>query len=240
MLTKSKSYYADQEGVREDCVEYEVERRLREETQGLQSNYALKVDGQVHAPSSSSGSRSNVKKAEYVKAGRNPRTVWVINPAAFPGSHFATFPPKLPEICIKVSTSEKGVCKACGSQWARVVEKSRVIPEKQSAKVAALDIPGSPMYRAGSHQDGLPHTGQSSTLGWLPTCQCDAGEPIPAVCLDPFLGSGTTIMVALRLGRRAIGIELSEAYVKLATQRVIEDAPLFNRNGGVEWTGTRR
>jgi DNA modification methylase len=37
--------------------------------------------------------------------------------------------------------------------------------------------------------------------------------------LDPFLGSGTTAMVALELGRKAIGIELNPEYVKLAQDR---------------------
>jgi adenine-specific DNA-methyltransferase len=38
--------------------------------------------------------------------------------------------------------------------------------------------------------------------------------------LDPFLGSGTVAEVALRLGRQVIGIEISEAYVQIAADRV--------------------
>jgi len=40
-----------------------------------------------------------------------------------------------------------------------------------------------------------------TTTGWEPTCTCDAGEPVPAVVLDCFAGSCTTLMVAQRLGR---------------------------------------
>lgn len=36
--------------------------------------------------------------------GRNARTVWNIHTQAFPGAHFATFPPKLVEPCIKASS----------------------------------------------------------------------------------------------------------------------------------------
>jgi DNA modification methylase len=46
-----------------------------------------------------------------------------------------------------------------------------------------------------------------------------AGCPEGGVVLDPFLGSGTTALVANRLGRRALGIELNPAYLELARAR---------------------
>jgi site-specific DNA-methyltransferase (adenine-specific) len=52
--------------------------------------------------------------------------------------------------------------------------------------------------------------------------------PKGGLVLDPFLGSGTTIMAALRCGRRAIGIEQSAEYVEIAKRRIVGDAPLFN------------
>lgn len=51
-------------------------------------------------------------------------------------------------------------------------------------------------------------------------------KPIKATCpeggivLDPFAGAGTTCLVAKRLGRRFVGIELNEEYVALAQKRV--------------------
>jgi DNA modification methylase len=38
--------------------------------------------------------------------------------------------------------------------------------------------------------------------------------------LDPFMGSGTTALAAVALGRRCVGFDISEAYVKLARERV--------------------
>jgi DNA modification methylase len=55
-----------------------------------------------------------------------------------------------------------------------------------------------------------------------------AGCPEGGVVLDPFSGSGTTVMVALRHGRRGIGLELQPNYVDMARERVVEDAPLLN------------
>jgi len=54
-----------------------------------------------------------------------------------------------------------------------------------------------------------------------------AGCPKGGVVLDPFFGSGTTGLVAERLGRDCIGIELNPAYAVIARNRINDDAPLF-------------
>jgi DNA modification methylase len=38
--------------------------------------------------------------------------------------------------------------------------------------------------------------------------------------LDPFLGSGTTAVVAKKLGRNWIGVEKSKKYVEIAKRRI--------------------
>ena len=60
-----------------------------------------------------------------------------------------------------------------------------------------------------------------------------AGAPEGAVVLDPFIGSGTTAVVAKSLGRRAIGIDLNPEYLDMAIERCRQLA--FLTHGDVEF-----
>ena len=53
-----------------------------------------------------------------------------------------------------------------------------------------------------------------------------AGSREGDVVLDPFFGSGTTGLVCNRLGRRWIGIELSESYAEIARRRTAQPSLL--------------
>mgnify|MGYP001609712000 CR=1 FL=1 len=53
----------------------------------------------------------------------------------------------------------------------------------------------------------------NQTIHWAPSCTCNAGSPRPCIVLDPFCGSGTTLLVARALGRHAIGLDLSYSYL---------------------------
>jgi site-specific DNA-methyltransferase (adenine-specific) len=56
--------------------------------------------------------------------------------------------------------------------------------------------------------------------------------PLGGVVLDPFTGSGTTGIAALREGARFVGVDLEPEYARLAIARIEEDEPLFNRRRG--------
>lgn len=59
-----------------------------------------------------------------------------------------------------------------------------------------------------------------------------AGAPVGGVVLDPFNGAGTTGVVATRLQRSYVGIELNPEYVEMSRRRIEGDAPLFNLASG--------
>ncbi|MBU2685742.1 MAG: site-specific DNA-methyltransferase [Gammaproteobacteria bacterium] len=133
---------------------------------------------------------------------------------------------------IKAGTSEKGVCPACGKSWKRVIERGEC-QVTEAMRIAGCDKDGN--YYGKETKDYVSSGSQEpsetkrrilesmshpiKTLGWQPTCKCEK-EPIPATVLDPFMGSGTTLLVARKLLREGIGIELNPEYIKLAEKRL--------------------
>ena len=159
------------------------------------------------------------------RSGRNLRNVWTIATQPYPEAHFATFPEELPRKCIMAGTSERGVCSQCGKPWERVVEKLRTF-ESGSGKAGHV-----PVGKNGERLQGGGETLdirrgpciETKTLGWRPTCTCGA-PTVPATVLDCFAGSGTTMLVALQLDRKAIGIELNPKYGELIWKRIEKEA----------------
>ena len=70
---------------------------------------------------------------------------------------------------------------------------------------------------------------ETKTIGWQPSCGCDAGDPVRATVLDPFFGAGTTGIITDRLNRDCIGIELSEPYLLMAKKRLRKVGGLFSK-----------
>ncbi len=60
---------------------------------------------------------------------------------------------------------------------------------------------------------------------WQPSCTCTGQGTSPATVLDPFVGSGTAVVVALNLGRNGVGIELNPEYASEARRRVLRAQP---------------
>ena len=167
---------------------------------------------------------------QYEPPAANIRSVWTIATRPYPGAHFAVFPPELPERCIKAGSSEHGVCPQCGAPWERVREftgEMYMTPDmygRPRTRVVTTDdykTDGDTRKRrsvASGEPSGLA-TRVHKTIGWRDACRCTITDPIPAVVLDPFAGSGTVGMVANRLSRRAILIDLNPEYLKQQLKR---------------------
>lgn len=63
---------------------------------------------------------------------------------------------------------------------------------------------------------------------WVPSCLCGSTKPVSGMVLDPFLGSGTTAMVANSLGHDCVGIELNPENAVKARERIIDNGRFSN------------
>jgi hypothetical protein len=149
--------------------------------------------------------------------------VWLLGPEPFGDAHFAVFPTEVPRRCILAGTSEKGQCPECGAPWQRVVTHAFAPtqnPQHPKAGIKGLDT-------SNGWGDVPRGNTLSTTTGWRPTCAHADLEPVPQTVLDPFAGAGTTLLVADRLNRHAIGVELKSQYAEMARERIVGDAPMF-------------
>jgi len=156
--------------------------------------------------------------------GKLPGSVWEVAtqpltvPAELGVDHFAAFPLEWPRRLIR-GWSPSGICTACG-------EGRRPVADRASTE----------RHNGGRH--AISRTNMDNNQGTGPTtlsirpdyritgyaCACpDATAPTrPATVLDPFSGTGTTILVADVLGRHGIGIDASADYNRIAAWRTTD------------------
>ena len=153
-------------------------------------------------------------------AGKNPSDVWKIPTQPFPGSHFAVFPEKLIEPMILAGCPTE-ICCSCGKIRMRiskrVTEPTRPARIMGTGKSGRDDDPNKQLHT----RDPQRHIVKDiQTIGWT-DCSCQAKDKYqPGICLDPFMGSGTTAVVVKKLGRNYVGIELNKSYCDMAEKRL--------------------
>ena len=142
-------------------------------------------------------------------AGAPPLDYWVIPTAPYSGSHYAVYPPALCERPIKSMVPAK-VCTVCGAPSERIVET-----EGHGTRVHAVADDDRTDRQDWNRE--RPATTTTTTIGWT---DCGHDSWRNGVVLDPFAGSGTTLMVATGHGRDAIGIDIDARNADLALDRV--------------------
>ena len=245
LLTKRERYFFDSDAIREPLADASV-ARIRQPSFPQQSggskdyrngtnpnrsvrqaleNLKDKVDKQRGHSRRHDGVNDRwdpMSKEEQQAVGANARTVWTIAPQNYPGAHFATFPEELPRRCILAGASGHGVCAVCGAPWQRGIERTGHVNNREPAHVP---------HNSPTKTDSTGWAPvKKSSVEWHPTCGHDA-PVVPATVLDPFVGSGTTCAVAQSLGRRSVGLDLSQDYLALAVKRISE-VPLPMTMGG--------
>lgn len=230
-LTKQMQYYADQEAVREPTTGNAHPRGT-----GIHPKSSTNTPGLIRQSTSFSAAVC------HLVATRNPRSV--ITPRVtrgYEGDHYATFPPTLIAPLIR-ATCPPRACPACGAPWAPVVERTYLDPVDYKGKWRDQD-PQASGRRLGSNvragrKMGLPHDNPFPTphvIGYRQTCTCPDHEPVPGWCLDPFVGSGTTLQVCQELGVNGVGVDLAPQYLEehakvrlgLTPESALAELPLF-------------
>ena len=209
LLSKSARYFYDADAVRESA-EYGRSQEIGD----------AKIWNRSGVPTEPGRTPGNTTVPGDGAGGRNRRTVWTIATEPFPGAHFATFPRKLVEPCILAGCPRKA-CPKCGAPWVSEHEPTPEYAEKlKTASESWYQRKEDPFSGTGNKSgNNQSMTAAYITTGEHPTCACGL-PPIPGTVLEPFLGSGTTLVVALTHGRRGIGIELKEDYFRMAIDRL--------------------
>jgi DNA modification methylase len=105
-----------------------------------------------------------------------------------------------------------------------VWDKVQTMPTFSDCELAWTNLPGDSVKKFTYNGSGLmakekerfhPTQKPLELMRW-----CIGFAPDCMTILDPFMGSGTTLRAAKDLGRRAIGIEINEAYCKIAVERL--------------------
>lgn len=161
----------------------------------------------------------------YHPIGKNPGDCWSITTKPCPGAHFAVFPDTLCERPI-LAGCPTHVCIRCGTPR-REFAKRTLNP--QAFNIRGRDVKNKRfghIDRVASQEEVNGYSGPCESSGkplvLSGGCRCSAGFE-PGLVLDPFAGSGTTALVASRLGRRYLGFELNDDYIKLARKRILQD-----------------
>jgi site-specific DNA-methyltransferase (adenine-specific) len=96
--------------------------------------------------------------------------------------------------------------------WSSKAGKSRIISHLWKGVQQATEK-GRPKY----HGAQKPVRVMAQLIEWFT-------EPDDLI-VDPYCGSGSTLVACLKTGRRGIGIELDEGYCRIARRRISEATP---------------
>lgn len=149
---------------------------------------------------------------------------WGRRPAAVFGSFYAPAPADVRHVAVYRKAGNAGTLGAT-TGFRRDVEPIYLTggwparPATLSSVLTTTATAGSP--NSPQKLTGHPHAKPLDVMEQL----IDACPP--GVIADPFAGSGSTLVAARNLGRKAIGVELDERYCEIAARRLAQDVLTF-------------
>ncbi|MFQ5822905.1 MAG: DNA methyltransferase [bacterium] len=107
------------------------------------------------------------------------------------------------------------VCKKCGKPREKILKSTgNLIAQGGYASKIAIHLGVSPISSLLTK-----NVKEKAFIGYNSCCKCIIGFE-QGIVLDPFMGSGTTALVALKLNRRFEGIETNQKYIEMAMKRI--------------------
>ena len=198
-FSKNRKYWFDLDAVREEHK--------------LESLKRVKGNWNGHREPMSSYQGMDIKRM-CSPSGKNPGDCWMINTQAFPDAHFAVFPEKLCEKPILAGCPAE-ICKYCG------IARVRITKSLGYSKEGQITIRKGEQQRQGKDLDCVGGGNwQYQTIGWT-DCLCSEKDKYePGIIIDPFAGSGTVGVVAEKLRRNSVLIDIKRDYCEMAYKRI--------------------
>lgn len=212
VFSKREGYFFDQYAIKVPVasttvsrVKYQLEGSKKDDERRLAIDKTNRINAKTR-----DASREKLSSPTSLA---NKKSVWTLAIYGSESSHFATFPPLLIEPMIKAGSSEGGCCSNCGAPQERMLSDGRGGSIGQGTWCQNSQDDPTQLIKGNAKTTSSKGYVPGEHLGWQPTCNCRA-RVVPCTVLDPFIGSGTSCVVSLGLGRRSWGIDLNESYLR--------------------------
>ena len=140
-------------------------------------------------------------------------------PSVVFGSFYAPYPANVRQVLVWHKPADAGIVGSV-TGYRRDAEPIFLVGEWPIKTVRWSSVlQGAAAFRGHTAADTRHPHAKPESLIWQLIRGCPDG-----VVADPFMGSGTTLVAAKRLGRKAIGIELEEKYCEIAAKRLAQGA----------------
>lgn len=165
----------------------------------------------------SSGNATSIEQDKDTSTRDHALALWGDRPAAVFGDLLRVAPARARQVCIYAKPFDAGIRGATGGfrRDAEGVYLTGNWPMGIGGRSSVLQTAG---YVAGPRgiatRSRHPHAKPIDVLEQL------IGACPPGTVADPFAGSGSTLVAARNLGRRAIGVEIEERYAEICARRL--------------------